>query len=537
MLTLFLALQIATCTTPTAKTTDPKSSRKNHGGVEAAQKNQWWLWATLAVGAAGAIGGLAILTARRVKQNYEQVPSDELENLAEERKCEDRTTIANLSLFQFVMRHKYILLAKGAAGIAFRSIDLSLDVIAGAKFQIAGDKWWAAICFAIILLSPWFQYAYIKLRRGWAAEAIAYLIPGSFAHLQKEIVQLRFISKLPQSALFANVHKVVSTGTFNEILAGIECTFESLPQALLQLRAYAVKGGDWVNQLSIAFSLLGVAVGAFFALQGILSRTAKEGKSEHDDLIFLTHGDGQTADLQGCNLDDLVIRALLWLASNDSYLRVWNFTMCESVVDDSFLGQFAELCPDCTKIYLRYCNRITNIGVQDLARGCRYLTLVDLMECEQVGDDGVKELAQQCPNLEHAILESCKGVTDEAVKEIANHCHNLKVISLFGTKVTDAGVKEIATHCRQLNLIRLTRTRVTDQGVQELANHCRNLTSIYLQDTEVTDAGVQEIATHCRQLQKIDLTATGVTDHGVQELKKNCPNLQYLYDARGNNRA
>ena len=43
------------------------------------------------------------------------------------------------------------------------------------------------------------------------------------------------------------------SATIVEILAGIECAFESLPHAVVQIRAFYIKGGDWVNILSMGY--------------------------------------------------------------------------------------------------------------------------------------------------------------------------------------------------------------------------------------------------------------------------------------------
>jgi len=51
---------------------------------------------------------------------------------------------------------------KGEVGLVFRAIDTTLDAIAGGKFYVAGDEWWCALTFLIILLSPVPQYFYIK---------------------------------------------------------------------------------------------------------------------------------------------------------------------------------------------------------------------------------------------------------------------------------------------------------------------------------------------------------------------------------------
>jgi hypothetical protein len=285
---------------------------------EKSQQWQTWLWASLAVLATGAMG---LYAGRKVAGKQREACYSLLEDRSDEERSQLRSIFEELSSFDIIMRNKAVLLTKTAFGILFRAIDIGLDTIAGIKFYSAGDEWWCAITFTIISLSPLPSFAYVKYKRGCAAKAAVYLIPGSFAHLRTEISQWRFISKLPQVALFGNVHKAVATSTFNEVLAGLECAFESLPQAILQSRAYVVNGGDWVNILSIAFSLFGVVTGVVFGLKAIFTKSTQKGVVEtghnlvlQEDIV-LELSAGQSVDLSAVALDRQTKEAVIWLAA------------------------------------------------------------------------------------------------------------------------------------------------------------------------------------------------------------------------------
>ena len=77
-------------------------------------------------------------------------------------------------------------------------------------------------------------------------------------------------------------------------------------------------------------------------------------------------------------------------------------------------------------IDLRYCNRVTDVGVLALGHGCGQLEHIDLEGCNLVTDVGVSALGHGCGQLEYIDLEGCNLVTCVCISDL-----KLKIKSKF----------------------------------------------------------------------------------------------------------
>merc|ERR1712232_1473883 len=133
------------------------------------------------------------------------------------------------------------------------------------------------------------------------------------------------MGKLPQSAVYQNVHGLVGATSRNEILAAIEGMLESLPQSCIQLRAYTLLCSDDVLSLvSIVSSFVGVAVGLYFGYKAC----NRSGQVTHENWMAGNRAEsvslksGSVAALAGIELDPSTADAVVWMISAQD-IQVW----------------------------------------------------------------------------------------------------------------------------------------------------------------------------------------------------------------------
>jgi F-box and leucine-rich repeat protein GRR1 len=92
---------------------------------------------------------------------------------------------------------------------------------------------------------------------------------------------------------------------------------------------------------------------------------------------------------------------------------------------------------------LAFCKKITDAGIETLAKNCPSLTTVDLTFCEMVTDFGIHALAKNCSLLKTVNLCFCKKITDKGVIALAENCKLMSTIDLTSCKITDVGIDAI----------------------------------------------------------------------------------------------
>jgi Leucine-rich repeat (LRR) protein len=143
------------------------------------------------------------------------------------------------------------------------------------------------------------------------------------------------------------------------------------------------------------------------------------------------------------------------------------FVKCKYVtVTDQELSLMINICSNLHTLDLSYCDKITDVGLKELAKLTNLHTL-DLSYCDEITDVGVKELAK-LTNLHTLDLSYCDKITDVGVRELAK-LTNLHTLDLHQcNKITDFGLKELAklTNLHTLDLSYCDK--ITDVGVREL---------------------------------------------------------------------
>jgi len=260
-------------------------------------------------------------------------------------------------------------------------------VRSGVKFLLEGDHWWAFLTILSVLLCPVAQFAYMAWKHG-VQVAWPYLLPFSVKHTMLEVRTARFLNRLPQSAFDDGLPEDLSAGCLSKVLAGMECGFESFPQAVVQSRAFYVKGGDLLNVASIAFSFASTIYGMCLGVSALLNKKTAWREYSWQEIQDLDFSSGKAISFGGKDLTEQATQeALLWFMSEDELIS--EVDLGNATFTDSF----------------------------------------------------VPALAGNCRNLSRLGLDNTQ-VTDAAIKELAGNRRNLSVLVLRNTQVTDAAVME-----------------------------------------------------------------------------------------------
>ncbi|KAG6492387.1 F-box protein At1g47056-like [Zingiber officinale] len=228
----------------------------------------------------------------------------------------------------------------------------------------------------------------------------------------------------------------------------------------------------------------------------------------------------------------------------------------DSIGDDA-LELIARSWPSLTRIKLRACRRVTDLGMDVLADGCPSLRRLSCASCS-FGAAGLDAILQGCPRLEDLSIKRLRGLSNPphqvvrlavassalrsiCLKELYNgQCFdpliagspNLRILKIIRcTGVWDSLLEVIAVKVPHIAEIHLEKIQVSDQGLFALSS-CLGLEVLRLVKTpECTDAGVIAIANKCRHLRKIHIDGwrmNRIGDYGLMAIAKGCPELQEL---------
>ena len=90
------------------------------------------------------------------------------------------------------------------------------------------------------------------------------------------------------------------------------------------------------------------------------------------------------------------------------------------------------------KLSLSGCKHVTDEGVTSIAT-CKYLDTLDLTRCAKISDAGLEHIAKHCPSLRILLLYACSGFGDKGVHAVTSSLHRLEILDVCGTgKLTDS---------------------------------------------------------------------------------------------------
>ncbi|KAL7127496.1 hypothetical protein ABFS83_14G256700 [Erythranthe nasuta] len=228
-----------------------------------------------------------------------------------------------------------------------------------------------------------------------------------------------------------------------------------------------------------------------------------------------------------------------------------------SIGDDALI-QISLKCRNLTRLKLRACRELTDLGMAVLAENCRSLQKFSCGSCS-FGAKGMNALLENCALLEELSVKRLRGITDGAAPEPigpGKAAASLKVICLkdiyngqcFGPLISEAKnlrslklfrcssdwdklLELVSVRIDSLVEVHLERIQVSDIGLSAIS-HCPNLEILHLVKTpECTNLGLTAVAEKCKLLRKLHIDGwktNRISDDGLIAVANNCPNLQEL---------
>ncbi|XP_052197744.1 F-box protein At1g47056-like [Diospyros lotus] len=228
-------------------------------------------------------------------------------------------------------------------------------------------------------------------------------------------------------------------------------------------------------------------------------------------------------------------------------------------IDDDTLILISFRCSNLTRLKLRGCRQLTDVGLAALAKNCKGLKKLSCGSCV-FWVKGMNALLDHCSNLEEISVKRLRGIhdggaTDELVgpgiacsslkticlKELYNgqcfapliigakNLRTLKLLRCLGD--WDRLLETIANRENSLVEIHLERLQVSDSGLKAVSN-CSNLEILHIVKTpDCTNVGIVSIAEHCKKLRKLHIDGwrtNRIGNEGLIAIAKHCANLQEL---------
>jgi outer membrane lipoprotein SlyB len=153
-------------------------------------------------------------------------------------------------------------------------------------------------------------------------------------------------------------------------------------------------------------------------------------------------------------------------------LAILSLNGCANVGDES-MAALAKNCPKLQSLSL-FSLRITDISVDQITQGCRYLVSLSISGCSQVTDVGASTISRLI-YLQSLYLNSA-AITDYTIIKIAEKCHLIRALSLNECRnLTDASIVFLSKQCKQIQSLSMNECSVTAVGVKALVDRCLDL--------------------------------------------------------------
>ncbi|XP_063304225.1 F-box and leucine-rich repeat protein 13 [Pelobates fuscus] len=224
-------------------------------------------------------------------------------------------------------------------------------------------------------------------------------------------------------------------------------------------------------------------------------------------------------------------------------IREINLTNCLRVSDLSLL-RIAQKCHNITFLSLRYCENVTDSGIELLGNIASLISIdlsgtsitdqglsalganskikeLGVSECVGISDIGIQKFCQQSKDLEQLDISHCLHVTNSTVKSVTFCCKMLTSVSIAGCpKVTDLSIQYISGVCCYLHALDISGcVHLSDRALKHLRKGCRQLRVLRM--------------LYCKSISK---TAVVKLESKIQKLEYNSddPPPWFGYDRHGN---
>ncbi|KAI3726652.1 hypothetical protein L1987_66451 [Smallanthus sonchifolius] len=227
-------------------------------------------------------------------------------------------------------------------------------------------------------------------------------------------------------------------------------------------------------------------------------------------------------------------------------------------IGDDGLVLISQRCRNLTRLKLRSCRQLTDLGMASFAKNCKGLKRLSCGSCT-FGAKGMNAVVDNCSSLEELTVKRLRGISNGVaaepigpglaalslklicLKDLYNaQCFgplimgskNLRTLKLFRCSGDWDRLLELVTdHVDGLVEVHLERLQISDAGLAALS-HCQNLEILHILKTpDCSNSGLIFVAENCKLLRKLHIDGwktNRINDEGLIGVSKYCPNLQEL---------
>nr|XP_015219501.1 PREDICTED: uncharacterized protein LOC107079475 [Lepisosteus oculatus] len=214
-------------------------------------------------------------------------------------------------------------------------------------------------------------------------------------------------------------------------------------------------------------------------------------------------------------------------------LKELSVTSCSGprLSGDSVLLHCTAHCIQLTSVDISWTGA-TDMGVLSLVNSCNRLQSLSINGC-QMTDDALKGLVKRHgKSLNRLEAFGCHALSAKSMSSLADQCPNLRVLNIGQMpKITDVCLTHMIPCFKHLTSINVTGINVVrDRTVHCIVKHCSKLESLTLSSCPcITDVSLVEVSTYLPTIRYFDVSGCRkVTDTGVQAITLTCRHLQYL---------
>ncbi|CAN8264146.1 unnamed protein product [Cochlearia groenlandica] len=226
-------------------------------------------------------------------------------------------------------------------------------------------------------------------------------------------------------------------------------------------------------------------------------------------------------------------------------------------LSDDALVTISSRCLNLTRVKLRGCREISDLGIEGFARNCKNLKKLSVGSCN-FGAKGVNAMLEHCILLEELSVKRLRGIHEAAeliklpdagssslrsicLKELVNGqvfaplvattrtLKTLKIIRCLGD--WDKVLEMIGVGNSSLSEIHLERLQVSDLGLSAISK-CSYVETLHIVKTpECSNFGLVNVAERCKLLRKLHIDGwrtNRIGDEGLMAVARHCLNLQEL---------
>ncbi|KAH7543680.1 hypothetical protein FEM48_Zijuj02G0210900 [Ziziphus jujuba var. spinosa] len=179
-------------------------------------------------------------------------------------------------------------------------------------------------------------------------------------------------------------------------------------------------------------------------------------------------------------------------------------------------------------ICLRWCLRVTDLGVELIAMKCKEIRSLDLSYLPITEKCLLRIL--QLPHLEDLVLEGCLGIDDDGLATLKHASKSIKMLNMSRCQnVSHVGLSSLTSGAESLQQLILAYGPAVTADLAKCLHNFAGLQSIKLDGCSVTCSGMRAIGNWNSSLIELSLCkCTGVTDECLSFLVQSHKELRKL---------